>query len=97
VLKLIPHLSEQAPGEVFVRAGKQWRRIAIIRLEDKELGITTPIPAGGTVTMHRTVTAAAVATMVAAGGCGLLRMTVQAPARSRSRSAAGEVSGIHSR
>lgn len=42
VLKLVPHLDEPIPGEVFVRAGKQWRRIAIIRLDDKELGITTP-------------------------------------------------------
>jgi hypothetical protein len=43
VLKVVPHLGEPVPGEVFfVRAGKQWRPIAIIRLQDKALGITTP-------------------------------------------------------
>ncbi|HZN91830.1 MAG TPA: hypothetical protein VFB81_03975 [Myxococcales bacterium] len=42
VLKLVPHRGEPVPGEVFERAGKQWRRIAIIRLEDKVLGIPTP-------------------------------------------------------
>jgi hypothetical protein len=43
VMKLIPYKNESRPGEVYSRVGKSWKLIALIKPEDKEEGIMTPI------------------------------------------------------
>ncbi|MBJ6760812.1 hypothetical protein JGU66_08550 [Myxococcaceae bacterium JPH2] len=43
VMKLIPHVGESAPGEVYLRKGKSWRLIGSIRPEDKARGVVTDV------------------------------------------------------
>ncbi|MFE8596490.1 hypothetical protein [Archangium violaceum] len=43
VMKLIPYLAEERPGELYERQGKLWKLIGIIKPEDKESGIVTAI------------------------------------------------------
>jgi hypothetical protein len=47
IQKLIPHKNESRPGEVYERQGKTWKLIGIIKPEDKEYGIITPIRDAG--------------------------------------------------
>ncbi len=42
VMKLIPYVGENRPGEVYERKGKEWRLVAIIKPEDKAAGIVSP-------------------------------------------------------
>ncbi len=43
VMKLVPYLHENRPGEVYVREGSQWKLIAHITPEDKASGIMTGV------------------------------------------------------
>ena len=43
VMKLIPYLGAERPGEVFERRGKSWVLIGIIKPEDKASGNVTPL------------------------------------------------------
>jgi hypothetical protein len=43
VMRLIPHLSEDRPGELFLRQGKDWKLIGQILPEDKPTGTITPV------------------------------------------------------
>jgi proteasome lid subunit RPN8/RPN11 len=43
VMKLIPYLSEDRPGEMYVRNGKQWVLTGYILPEDKRSGRLTPV------------------------------------------------------
>ena len=43
VQKLIPHVREPRPGEIYERQGKTWRLMGYIQPEDKELGFITPV------------------------------------------------------
>lgn len=43
VMKLIPHLNEDRPGEVYERQGKSWKRVGIIKPADKAYGIVTAV------------------------------------------------------
>jgi hypothetical protein len=45
--KLIPYKNENRPGEVYERQGKTWKLIGLIKPEDKEYGIITPIHDAG--------------------------------------------------
>lgn len=42
MMKLIPYVGENRPGEVYEREGREWRLIAIIQPEDKATGIVSP-------------------------------------------------------
>jgi len=42
VYKLVPHVGEPVPGEVYERVGKTWRPTSIIRVEDKPAGLVQP-------------------------------------------------------
>lgn len=41
--KLIPHVGETRPGEVYERVGKKWELVGLIRPEDKSVGRITAI------------------------------------------------------
>lgn len=43
IIKLVPHVDDDSPGEVFRREGKTWKRIGIIKPEDKADGFVTPV------------------------------------------------------
>ncbi len=43
VMKLIPYINEDRPGEVYRREEKRWKRIGIIKPEDKADGFMTPV------------------------------------------------------
>jgi hypothetical protein len=43
IMKLIPYLNENRPGEVYSRRGKTWELVGYIRPENKEAGIMTPV------------------------------------------------------
>jgi hypothetical protein len=43
VMKLVPYIGQQRPGEVYERRGKSWLLIGTIRLEDKAIGAITPV------------------------------------------------------
>jgi hypothetical protein len=43
VMKLIPHLHEDIPGELFVRQGKDWKLVGHILPEDKTTGTVTSV------------------------------------------------------
>lgn len=43
VMKLVPNVGDSRPGEVFERQGKSWKLIGLIKPEDKEAGIVTPV------------------------------------------------------
>ncbi|HEX8440837.1 hypothetical protein [Archangium sp.] len=43
VMKLVPHLYEDRPGEIYVRNGKSWKLIGLIKPEHKEDGIITAL------------------------------------------------------
>jgi hypothetical protein len=42
VLKLVPHLSEPIPGELFERVGRSWNRIRVIPVSEKDEGTIRP-------------------------------------------------------
>ena len=42
VQKLVPHVDERRPGELYERQGKRWKLVGYILPEDKELGYVTP-------------------------------------------------------
>jgi hypothetical protein len=42
VLKLVPHLNEPVPGELFERVGRTWQRIRVIPVADKGQGVIDP-------------------------------------------------------
>jgi len=42
-MKLVPHANEPQPGEVYLRKGKTWALIGIIKPEHKPLGIVTDV------------------------------------------------------
>lgn len=41
VMKLVPNIGSARPGEVYLRQGKTWKLIGIIKPENKQLGIVT--------------------------------------------------------
>jgi hypothetical protein len=43
IQKLVPHVDEDRPGELFVRQGRQWRLIGRIQSEDKGTGRVTAV------------------------------------------------------
>jgi hypothetical protein len=43
VMKLVPHLNEDRPGEMYVRRGRQWVLTGYIMPEDKKSGRLTPV------------------------------------------------------
>ena len=43
VMKLIPYLGENRPGEVYERQGKTWKLVGIIKPEHKDRGIMTAV------------------------------------------------------
>ncbi|MBU8897335.1 hypothetical protein KRR26_17095 [Corallococcus sp. M34] len=43
IQKLIPYANDNRPGEVYERRGKQWKRVGIIKLEDKATGLVTSV------------------------------------------------------
>ena len=43
VMKLIPYLEENRPGEVYERRGRSWTLIGLIKPEDKDRGVMTPV------------------------------------------------------
>lgn len=43
VMKLVPYLDEERPGEVYVREGSAWKLVGRIQPEDKASGIMTPV------------------------------------------------------
>lgn len=43
IQKLVPHLDEDRPGELFVREGARWRRIGLILQDDKASGRVTAL------------------------------------------------------
>ena len=43
IMKLVPHLREDRPGEVYARRGKDWKLIGLIKPEDKADGLITPV------------------------------------------------------
>ena len=43
VMKLVPYLGEERPGEVYERLGNTWKLIGIIKPEDKAHGNVTPV------------------------------------------------------
>jgi hypothetical protein len=43
VMKLIPHKNEDRPGEVYLRKESSWKLVGLIKPEDKEDGIVTPV------------------------------------------------------
>lgn len=46
VQKLIPHVGEARPGEVYAREGSRWRLVGLIQAEDKETGRITAVDGG---------------------------------------------------
>lgn len=42
VYKLVPHVGDSVPGEVYERVAKTWRLVSIIRVEDKPAGLVQP-------------------------------------------------------
>ncbi len=43
IMRLLPHLNEEGPGELFVRQGKEWKLIGHILPEDKATGTVTQV------------------------------------------------------
>ncbi|MDC0714437.1 hypothetical protein POL68_38635 [Stigmatella sp. ncwal1] len=43
IQKLIPYTNESRPGEVYERRDKRWKLIGLIKPEDKQDGIITPV------------------------------------------------------
>ncbi len=43
VQKLVPHVDDERPGELYERQGKSWKRVGTILPEDKSRGYVTPI------------------------------------------------------
>jgi hypothetical protein len=43
VMKLIPYLEEERPGELYERQGKSWKLIGLIKPEDKDAGFVTSV------------------------------------------------------
>ncbi|CAM4423922.1 hypothetical protein [Myxococcus xanthus] len=43
VMKLVPHANEPQPGEVYLRMGRAWELIGIIKPEHKPFGIVTDV------------------------------------------------------
>jgi hypothetical protein len=43
IQKLVPHVREPQPGEVYERQGKSWKLIGYIQPEDKDSGFITPV------------------------------------------------------
>jgi hypothetical protein len=43
VMKLVPYIGEDRPGELYERQGKSWVLIGIIKPEDKDAGIITEV------------------------------------------------------
>jgi hypothetical protein len=43
ITKLIPYVNESRPGEVYLRDGKQWVLVGLIRDEDKKRGRVTAV------------------------------------------------------
>lgn len=43
VMKLVPYLDENRPGEVYERQSRVWKMIGIVKPEDKSRGYITPV------------------------------------------------------
>lgn len=43
VMKLMPYLNADRPGEMYVRRGRNWVLIGYIKPEDKKSGRVTPV------------------------------------------------------
>jgi hypothetical protein len=43
IQKLVPHVGETRPGEVYERHGGLWKLIGYIKPEDKDSGVMTPV------------------------------------------------------
>jgi hypothetical protein len=43
VMKLVPYVEDDRPGELYERQNKTWKLIGLIRPEDKATGIVTPV------------------------------------------------------
>ncbi|RKH32990.1 hypothetical protein D7Y13_07435 [Corallococcus praedator] len=43
VMKLVPHIGEARPGEVYERRGKSWALIGIVKPEHKAVGLMTSV------------------------------------------------------